>query len=193
MEYFHRDKQYSFVGLDSRRSKLDKYGNKWSLDNRKDLIGIETLANAYGYDPENPPYEDYILLHCQPNQGAYDIACVDLEKAQEAYRKAQSKVIQYDGLIEEFRGKQDQVEKLARERDVEVDAKNAAATLFHQCKAVIENAVQRFYLVPIDSFERMDLYGMPVHCQELTLTPQKKHLALPVVTIQEPVVAPQYG
>lgn len=181
MEYFHRTRQFNFLGMDSRRAKLDRYQNRWSLDARKDLLGLEVLAEAYGYDPAAPPVDAYILLHCEPNKGAYEIACVDIEKAQEAYRGATKQIAVLDPILKEHRrkGRQDKAVQIDREMDRHKEAKDKAAQRFQECRAVLDNAIQRFYLVPVDMFEKMDAYGMPLHCQSLTVVPQKKHQDLP--------------
>ncbi len=188
-KYFTYQKQFQFVGYDALRSRSDRYGNTWSLKPLPNLQGLSDehremfigLAETFGYDPENPPKDDYILLHCHPQKGAYDIASQNIEKSQEAYRKAQKHVWDASKAIESARerNRPDLVDQAMRLHDEhKIDAEQAAK-MFQECKAVIENAVQRFYLVPMEAFEKMDFYGMPIQCQPATILPQKRHQSLP--------------
>jgi hypothetical protein len=183
-EYFHRTKQYNFIGTDSKRAKLDRYANRWTLENRRDLIGLESLAQAFGYDPENPPYRDYILLKCEPNKGAYDVACVDIEKAQETYRVAGKQIAVLQGVQAEHsqKGRLEKAEAVGRDIDILKAQQEMSASRYNECRAVVENSLQRFYLIPIEHFQRMDEMGMALHCQSLTVVPQKRHAILPEYT-----------
>ena len=187
-EYFTRTKEYQFVGFDARRTRGDKHGNSWSLEPLPNLTGLSdehtemftALAESFGYDAYDPPKADYILLRCQPQKGAYDIAIQNLEKAQETHRRARKAAWAAAAQINSARanGAQNLLEQYQKDLDYHDQVAKEAAQVYQECKATIENAVQRFYLVPMASFERMDLYGMPIQCQTATVLPQKRHREL---------------
>lgn len=194
-EYFHRTKQYQFVAMEARRSRGDRYGNKWSLEPLPNLDGLEGetynilygLSETFGYDPHNPPVKEFLFLKCEPNRGAFDMACVQIEKYQAEYREASRMVYVLKQAIEDaqVRGNLPAAEKATREMEIQEEAKRDANRMYQECRSVIENAIQRFYLIPMEAFEKMDICGLPIKCVTATVAPQKKHLNLPEYTVQE--------
>ena len=187
-EYFHRTKKYQFVSDESRRTIGDANGNSWSLKPLPNLNGLSdehvemytALAEAFGYDAYAPPKDDYILLHCLPRKGAYDIATQELEKAQETHRRARKAAWAAAAQINSARatGAQNLLEQHQKDLDYHEQVAKEAAQAYQERKAIIDNAVQRFYLIPMESLERMDHYGMRVQCQTATVLPQKRHREL---------------
>lgn len=183
--YFERKKEWQFVSPDGKRSKNDKFGNKWSLHRiPSDLAGFEDIADALSVNNS----DDVIVLHCVPNTGAYDIACVDIDKHVAAHREAQKQIHVLKEAIANCRGNQEKIGRLQLDLDHQEEVARKSAIGFQQCKAVIENAIERFYAIPIASFESMDLYGMDIHCRTATIKLQKKHQVLPNYTPAEQLV-----
>jgi hypothetical protein len=188
-EYWRRTKQFQLLGPDSLRSKTDQHGCHWSIESFPridDSIGephrseFLARAEALGYDPFDPP-KDAWLLHCEPSKGAYELAVIEIEKAQEASLRAQRALAQAvsarQAAIE--RGRQDLAQKADQEAS-EHEADILALQRKHsECKAVIENSIQRYYLVTIEGFERFEQYSMPLKCHKATVIPQKRHQSLP--------------
>lgn len=153
------------------------------------MEGLEELAEAFGYDPKNPPGDDFIILHCHPDKGTYDIACIELEKAQKAHVDAEKRKITIEKNLQLARERNDQSTAASLGYDL-AEAEElikVSARKFTECKAIIEHAIQRFYLIGMDTFENMSEYGIPIKCQTVTLIPQKKHQDLPEIDAGLPV------
>lgn len=188
-EYFNRTKQFQFVGSYARSPKIDRHGNRWSLQSLPVIDGISgdtydllvQVAKDLGYDPHNPPKDECFMLHCFPQAGSYDTACVELEKAADAHIQAQRMLVRLERDVNDLniRGALEAIPAAeSRIRDCVADIESAK-TKFAECKAVIEHAVQTFYLIRLDSFAMMDQYGIPINCAQATVVPQKKHQNLP--------------
>lgn len=187
------------------RSKSDQHGNRWSVqplpiipDNAspEQIAHFASLGDALGYDAFNPPTDDAYLVHCQPDRGMYEIACDDIEKAQKAHLKAQSALATATAAKESAisRNRQDLVPALNTEIDAQQQALREAAKKFNECKAVIENAIQRYYIIWLEDFARFSEYAMPLKTHKATVMPQKRHQNLPVYEgPKEAVVPPQHG
>lgn len=198
-EYFRRTGQFKFVSPDGLRSKNDGNGSKWFLHSLPTIEGDERqveiavrVAQELGYDPNDPPKEEYMLLCCFPDAGKYDQADVEIEAVSRKRLAAQRQLI---GAKKELAAAADP--ERARMCQMRVDSLESEISeyedRFMQCKAVIEHAVQRYYLVSMAAFASMDEYGIPVACSQATVVPQKRHMHLPDYEEREPVVAPQHG
>lgn len=187
-EYARRTQQFQFVGEQGLRSKTDPKGNSWSIQPMPNLDGLDpvhremymAIADALGYDPLDPP-KGYFLLHCQPNRGAYEIACVNIEKAQNATREAQKQywVAEQAKNAAMERGDRDKASKMDAEMDLHQEAILKAKREFAECQAVLDTAVQRFWLVSVEGLEGMERYSMELKCATAAVVPQKKHTNLP--------------
>lgn len=181
MEYFHRTKQFQFVSTDGRRSKSDRNGNQWTIESIHDLSDNLSLVEALGYDPKTSRPDEFIVLKCFPSEGAYRMACDNIDRAQDAYLKAEKKRYQAAAAIQEARERNRPdlaatAERLHEDHRAESDA---ARTQFVQCKAVIENALQRYYMIPVEALENLWSYTLPIKCRTATVIPQKRHQNLP--------------
>ena len=201
-EYQRRTKQFDMVAPHALRSKTDQHGNKWSIQTfpiippEERNEAAEALALALGYDPFDPPTDTAWLLHCQPDKGSYDIAIGELEKSQNLHLKAQRKLMQAQTAMQEAMAKnrQDAALKASQEVDEAQAEVQSAIRKFQECKAVIENAIQRYYLITLEAFERFDEYQMPLKCHKADVIPQKRHQNLPDYTPQlEEYIPPADG
>lgn len=202
-EYAKRKGLFQFVSEHGLRPKVDPHGNTWSIKPVPRIHGLSEgayqnaleLASVFGYDPEDPPIDDYMMLHCFPNRGSYEIAVTDIEKAQAESLSAQRQFRTADQAVKSAieRGRKDLADQAGRDRDHWNAINEAAQEKFHSCRAVIENAVERYYLIPIDAWENMYEYGMDLKCFQCTVPMQKKHQFLPRFEVQEPLIPSQTG
>jgi hypothetical protein len=193
-EYFHRTGQFSFVALDGRRSKGDRNGNKWSIETLNNLSDNLDLVEKLGYDPETSRPDEFILLKCFPSAGAYSIAEDEIDRARQAYLLADKNRYQAAQAVQEAqeRNRPDLAATADRELERHKVAAEEARTKFVQCKAVIDNAVQRYYMIPVEALENLWSYTMPIKCRTATVIPQKRHQNLPnYMPPSDPVVAAQ--
>ena len=203
-EYNRRLKRFDMVAPHGLRSKSDENGCHWSVQTFPNLSDgmdeqqkeqIVALARALEYDAYDPPKDDAFLLHCQPDKGMYDIACGDIEKSQREYQRASREAAQAQGAVQAAmdRNRPDLAEKARTERDGHQAAADEARRRFDECKAVIESAVQRYYLIRMEDFERFSEFSMPLRTFRATIVPQKRHRELPKYEVKEQTPMPMSG
>lgn len=188
------------MGEHTLRSKTDRHGNRWEVaapPNATNMTGegrnlAVQVAEALGYDPFDPP-QDCFMLACFPNSGAYEVACAEIEKAQKNYQSELRQAYQLQAAHGSAvaRNAGEQAAKILIEltdANARVDALKAK---FYRAKAVVEHAVQRYYLIPMEAFEKMDSYGVPISCTTAGVVPQKKYQNLPVPSTQDQTEAVQ--
>ncbi len=185
-EYARKKRQFQFIGEHGLRSKTDEIGQRWHVHSKlpqnvahpneslREVL-LKT-AETFGYDIDNPPHDDFILLTCQPASGQYNVAQDTIQRIRE---RLPSDVQRWDKLNRELEvlekaGDTERVERtLSMRQEVATEIQKARAN-HAECVAIIENAVTRQYLIPMESLSNMDSYGMPIKCLVVGIPPQKR-------------------
>lgn len=190
-EYAHRTRHFAFVSQFGRRSLTDKWGNRWSIEPLPTINGISVDSDAFviaaqvagqlGYDPHQPPDEEFMCLRCMPDAGSYEIACDTVDRAHNNFVIVQRKLAQLRAAYAEaeHRRRKDMLPGLQAEIGAHEEEARGHRKSFVEAKEIIENAVHRYFMIPMDAFDKMCQYGLELKCAQVTVLLQKKHKALP--------------
>lgn len=127
------------------------------------------------------------MLQCLPDPGKYDVACVEIENAARQHLQLQRDLARARKELPQAESRSPEAGRAAKQEIKQIALSlNQAAEKFNECKAVIEAAIQKFYLIWMQSFEDMDFYGTPIVCCTATVLPQKRYEHLPEIAPMEP-------